>query len=304
VKATKIVRALASDLQPRTYLGLREAVNQQTIRRALADGQLTRLVADQYCLTIHAESWTMRSRAAVEWAGPGAALTGVAALAAFGYAPIPFDLIHVAVPAGCHRSGPPWIKVRSLTMPFQTATWVPVTQMTMPDLALVLGYGAVPPHRRASYVHGAMRRGLGTAASVRDLAETLTRIPAKRELIQRLRHIVAGAESFLEERGMETVFYGAEFAELIFQHRIRIRGEGFRIDAFHPPSMTAFELDGDGTHDEPPDRKRDIRRDALLATIGIATVRLARASVLEKPEWCREIALEAMQSRTNRWWSA
>lgn len=304
MKPTRVLRALAADTAPRTYAGLREVMNGQTVRRALAAGDLTRLVPDQYCLTLHADSWIMRSRAAVEWAGPSAALTGLASLAARRYAPAPIDLIHVAVRAGGHRSGPPWIKVRSLTMPFATATWVPATQITLPGLALVLGFGALPTKHRASFVHGLVRRGLILPGETADLAASLTRIVGKRELIQRLRHIEAGAESYLEERGMESVFYGPECDDIIFQHRIRVRGETFRIDAFHPPSMTAFELDGDGTHDKPADRKRDIRRDALLATLGVATVRLARESVLGHPGWCRNLVLETIESRTNRWWAA
>ena len=304
MRPTAILRALAADVGPRTYRGLREVANQQTIRRALAAGDLTRLVADQYCLTLHAESWIMRSRAAVEWAGPGAALTGAAALAAYRYAPLPIDLIQVAVPAGGHKTGPRWIRVRSLTMPFTTATWTPKTQLTGTPLAMLLGYGTITPRRRASFLHGAIHEGIVTGKEVNDLARTLTRIPAKQELQRRLEYIAAGAESYLEERGMANIFFGPECDEVVFQHRVRVRGQSFRIDAFHPPSMTAFELDGDSTHDEQPDRKRDLRRDALLATIGMATVRFARESVLEVPEWCRGVVLETMASRTNRWWSA
>jgi len=246
----------------------------------------------------------MRSRAAVEWAGPSAALSGLAGLAAFRYAPVPVDTIQVVVAAGRHRQGPAWIKVRSLTMPFATATWSPVTQMTLPNLSLVLGYGAVPARHRASFVHGAVRAGIVNAEAALALTKSLTRIPSKRELVDRLTLIAAGAESYLEERGMSTIFSGDEFADIVLQHRVRVRGEAFRIDAFHPASMTAFELDGDGTHDEPRHRKRDIRRDALLGTIGIATVRLSREAVLENPEWCRGIVRETIDARTNRWWAA
>jgi hypothetical protein len=289
---------LRGDLAPRTYAELSGDLAERTIRASLARGELTRLVPDQYCLTLHASSWLMRARAATEWAGPRAAVTGLAAFAIRGYTPAPVDLIQVAVPAGEHRSGPPWIKVRSLTMPFATATWDPGTQVTMPDLAMALGYGTVPPHLRAAFLHGALHADLVTAHDVDDLARRLTRIPAKRELLTRLSAIRRGAESYLEERGMADVFYGPEFEGIVFQHRVQVRGERFRIDAFHLPTLTAFELDGAGTHDKPPDRLRDVRRDALLATQGILTVRLPSDSVFTRPEWCRDVALETITTRS------
>lgn len=304
MQESKITRVLASDTAPRTFAELCEEVHPRTITRGLHSGELTRLVPDQYCLSLHADSWIMRSRAAVEWAGPHAALTGLAALAVCGYSPEPIDLIQVAVPKWRHRSGPPWIRVRSLTMPFPLTIWAPRTAITKPDLALVLGYGQVPQRRRASFVHGAVRAGLVSPTTMDDLARTLTRIPAKRDLLERLRLIKAGAESYLEERGMTTVFTGSEFEAMVYQHRVRVRGESFRVDAFHMPTLTAFELDGDGTHDGTEYRTRDLRRDALLSTAGIATVRFSRRSVFENPQWCREVALETIEARARSQWAA
>jgi very-short-patch-repair endonuclease len=304
MKRGSFLDTMAADTAPRTLASMCDITSRRSVASALSRGALTRLVPDQYCLTLHADSWLMRSRAAVEWAGPGAALTGLAALAAYRYAPEPVDVIQVAVPAGGHRSGPPWISVRSLTMPFATGTWVPRTQLTSPALALVLGYGRVPPHRRAKFLHGAIRAGVVDAKELDRLAQGLTRIPAKRELRDRLKLIAAGAESYLEERGMTTVFTGSAFSEIVFQHRIRVRGEGFRIDAFHPPTLTAFELDGKDTHGELPDRERDVRRDALLATVGIQTVRFTSEAVFKHPEWCRELASEVIESRQKVTWAA
>ncbi|MCR6712209.1 MAG: endonuclease domain-containing protein [Demequina sp.] len=295
---------MASDVAPRTFEQLGEVMSRKTITRALESGALTRLVPDQFCLTMHADSWLMRSRAAVEWAGPGAALTGLAALAVYGYAPVPIDLIQVAVPAGGHRSGPPWIRVRSLTMPFPTTIWSPATPLTSPELALVLGYGQVPPRRRATFLYRAIGTGLITAREASDLAGVLTRVPVKRELLARLKASQAGAESYLEERGWATVFVGKEFEDMVPQHKLRVGRERFRVDAFHLATRTAFEFDGDETHDEREDRKRDIRRDALLATIGVQTVRFARETVLAKPEWCQEIALETIDYRSKYAWIA
>ena len=49
---------------------------------------------------------------------------------------------------------------------------------------------------------------------------------------------------------MTDVFRGAAFKDLTFQHRLRVRGVGYRLDAVHLPTRTVFELDGGG-HGKP-----------------------------------------------------
>jgi len=293
-------RALATDPTPRTYAGLREVASRAMIDAAVARGEVTRLLPNQYCLAEYDESWAMRAHAAVHWAGPGAAVTGLPALAVRGVAPAPIDFVQVAVPAWRHRTGPTWLRVRSLTMPYATSTWSPRTEVTMPDLALVLGYGAVASRYRSKLLYGSLRANLVSPTELRELAESLTRVPAKRELIARLKRIEAGAESFLEERAMSEILRGAVFADIIFQHRVRVRGERARIDAFHPATLTAIEFDSAEHHGEPENRQSDVNRDALLASIDIETLRFTYLDVMTRPQWCRELILEVIATRANR----
>jgi very-short-patch-repair endonuclease len=296
---TKLQRALECDSTPRTYAQLREVVSEHTIAAAQATGELTRILPDQYCLSLHAESWAMRARAAVRWGGKGAALSGLAGLAAWRFAPVPVETVQIVVPAWHHRTGPPWLRVRSLTMPFGTSTWSPGTALSSPALSLVLAYGTLPSPHRSEVLYGAIRAGLTTAKESLDLSKGLTRIPAKRELVSRLANIAAGAESYLEERAMGDVCTGPEFADIVFQHRVRVRGRSFRIDAFHPPTLTAIEFDGKERHEKPEHRLADIERDALLSSIGLVTVRFPYKDVTERPSWCRDLILDVLSHRTN-----
>lgn len=268
-----LLTALATDAAPRTYAELMTIASPFVIRGAVAAGDLTRLVPDQYCLAEHDASWLMRAHAAVAWAGPGAALTGLAALAARGFAPWPVDTIDVVVPAGGHKRGPEWIRVRSLSAPFDAYLMAPNTRITSSELAVALAYGNVAPRDRARLVHGAIRAGVTSVDALQQASATLPRFRARPEFDQRMRRIAAGAESYLEERGMADVFRGAKLSGVKFQHRVRVRGEVFRVDAVHLPTKTVFELDGREGHDGPTDRQKDIRRDGLLATLGHLTVR-------------------------------
>lgn len=241
----------------------------------------------------------MRSRAAVAWAGSGAALSGLAALAAWGFAPRPPEVIDVVVPAGAHRSGPEWLRVRSLSVPYQHHTWAPKTALVSPSLALILAYGTVPERDRAQLVYGAARARLVDAARLEHTLAGLPHVAARASLATRIARLEAGAESYLEERGMAKVFRGQAFDDLVFQHRLRVRGIPFRLDALHVPTLTAFELDG-GTHDEPDVRQRDVTRDGLIATLGYLTVRYTYNDVTSRPGWCRELAREVIATRANK----
>lgn len=291
--------AMARDAAPRTYEQLTQLASRDAVDHAIARGALVRLLPNQYCLAEHSESWTMRAHAAVAWAGPGAALSGQAALAVWNYAPLPIDVIDVVVPAGGHRTGPDWLRVRSLSAPYRTIVLEPAMAIVESEMALVLAYGRLPRDDRPSFVYGALQRNLVTAQRLQVLLNAVPRVRFRKELARRLELINAGAESYLEELAMADVLRGAGFEGLVFQHRFRVEGVGYRVDAFHPPSLTVFEFDG-RDHDKPDQRARDVLRDARLAALGILTVRYTFKTIADRAQWCRANALSVIDSRTNQ----
>ena len=71
------------------------------------------------------------------------------------------------------------------------------------------------------------------------------------------------------------------------QHRVVVGGQWFVLDAACEEVQLAVELDGAAWHGSREQRERDIRRDALLATIGWQTLRFGFRRAMSAPQDCR-----------------
>jgi very-short-patch-repair endonuclease len=147
-------------------------------------------------------------------------------------------------------------------------------------------------------VYVAMRSRLVSAREVLAAAETIPRVTDRRGLERRLALAARGAESFLEEHAMTRVLATKAFRGLVYQHTVRVGRARFRLDALDLSTLTAFECDGSAMHDTALAVARDKRRDALLASVGILTVRFTYSDIMNRPEWCRRVAARVMQSRS------
>ncbi|MDN4483144.1 endonuclease domain-containing protein [Demequina lignilytica] len=297
--ALTISDALARDPRAFTFAELVALSSHKRARGAVARGDAVRLAPDSYVAALHADSFAARADAALLWAGPNAALAGSAALFAWGLIDAPPTEIEIAVPHDERPYPPPWIRVRRLTYRPRTRRIGRATVLS-PSLAIVLGFGGLARDSRGAMVFRAVTRGV---ASADELADELARVPrcrARKELMRRIDAAARGAESHLEEQGARTVFNTREFARFVRQHRVRVRGERFRIDMYDPGTMTAVELDGAAYHSSPYQRQRDVRRDAILASVGILTVRLTYEDITERPEWCRSMVRDVLRSRRLR----
>ena len=276
----------------------RATVSPDGLEAAVTRGQLARVLPGQYANTVHGESWTVRSLAVCMWMPPGGALTGRAALYALGYiADVP-ETIDVVVPRGRHRKGPGWMRVVSQTHPIEVQVTQDGLTVAQVELAVIHAFMREPEYSRASLVYSACASGRVDPGHVRELLERLPRVARRRQLERLLDHAADGVESFLEERGATKVLTGAAFSEVIRQHHLVAQGELFRIDAYDPATQTAFEFDSEKWHGEPEYRLRDVRRDALLAGIGVLTTRFGYGDVMGRPDWCRQVALRVLAQRT------
>ncbi|MFV0633027.1 hypothetical protein [Demequina sp.] len=267
------------------------------IASAIRRGAIARVLPDRYAAGLHARSWLVRSHAAAMWGPERSALTGAGVLCEAGVITEEPPGVHLFVPRWRHRPSPPWLTITS-------SLYVPAVYlrhddapMVDPELAFIHAYGFASEDRRAELLYALTRSGALNLERVRDHLARLPRVRGRASMMRRLGHAADGIESYLEERGAEDVLTGAPFAGLVRQHRITVTGESFRLDAYDPATRTAFEFDSKAHHQGVDKRRRDLRRDALLSSVGIETVRFDYVDVMSRPQWCRDIAIATLVSR-------
>ena len=81
------------------------------------------------------------------------------------------------------------------------------------------------------------------------------------------------------------------------QRRVSVGGEVFVLDAAYDEVKLAVEMDGAAWHGSRAQRERDIRRDALLATVGWQTLRFGFGRLTGSPDACRRDVLAAYRAR-------
>lgn len=295
---SELVEHANLDPRPFSLQDARALASPRGIEAAVARGELARVAPGQYAAALHAESWAVRSLAACAWMPRGSALTGRGALFEYGLVDFTPDVVDVVVPRGCHRGGPAWVRVVSQTHPISAALTPRGVHVADAHLALVHAFAREPGRSRPSLVYGTCAAGRLDPGVVHALVDRLPRVVGRQQLVRLLTHAADGVESYLEHRGGAKVLTGAAFAGVVRQHRLSVGGEAFRVDAYDPRTRTAFEFDGAEWHSRPEQRAKDLRRDALLAAVGVLTVRFGYWDVMERPQWCRDVALRTLAKRS------
>ncbi len=165
------------------------------------------------------------------------------------------------------------------------------------DDALIQSWCALPRANRATPIIDAVRDDRIDAASLANRSTSYPRISDRRALSRLLSDLAQGAESYLERVAMTRVFNTREFAGVERQVPVRAGGHRYVLDMFDARSRTAVELDGRRFHGDDASRRRDLARDANLASVGITVIRLTFEDVTERPAWCRARVLGAIRAR-------
>ncbi len=71
------------------------------------------------------------------------------------------------------------------------------------------------------------------------------------------------------------------------QRPVTVGGETFVLEAACEETMVAVERDGAAWHGSRAQRESDVRRDALVATVGRRTLRFSHSRMTNSPEACR-----------------
>ncbi|MEU8047449.1 DUF559 domain-containing protein [Micromonospora echinofusca] len=240
-------------------------------------------------------------RAVCAWAEGRGALSHFSALDVWGLRrQNAGDLLHLSAPAGAGLRSRPGVAVhrrRNLILePPQVVLrrgW-PVTRL---EQTLVDSWPILPwAERRAPVIRAVNDRlttpdrlaaALGNAPKLHDRA-------AFRTLLTRL---AEGCRSPLEIWGHERVFTGPGMPAFRRQVRICVGPRTMYLDLFAERERVDIELDGATTHGDPRQREIDLRRDALLATVGILVVRFAHRRLFHEANDVRQETLAILTNR-------
>jgi very-short-patch-repair endonuclease len=271
--------------------------SEAAFRSAERRGLIVPVAGPFFATTQQAESLITRAHAATRWFGAGTVLTGESAAHAWGLTDRDPAKVTVSAPLGRKHSCPPWLEVTRSEVRPPSSLWFECP-VAVPAWAIVAAYGADRGRRLDDLVYRAVRERIASPDDISLVLAAMPRVRARVQLEGLLARVRDGAESHLEAMALRSVFNTAEFARFVRQHWVRAQGRSFRLDMFDHATLTAIELDGAEAHGWADQREADIRRDATLARVGIATIRLSYRSVNADPAWCRATVRDVLRART------
>lgn len=259
-------------------------------------GLVTHILPDTYVGSAHRNAFATRATAALVWAGPAAALGGTSAAFAHRLVAEEPPTVTLCVPRTTRLRGPEWIRVIQPSVDMARAH-AGGLRVVPPLDAVIQAWSELGTGRGTALILNAVRRERITANALRVRASAYPRIRARRALIALLDPLDDGAESYLEHLAATRVFNTAEFRAFHRQHPVRAGGRTYVLDMYDDSARVAVELDGRAFHGEDASRRRDLERDADLASLGITTIRLTFEDVTGRPEWCRSRVRAALAAR-------
>ncbi|MCW2581842.1 MAG: hypothetical protein JWQ53_632 [Klenkia sp.] len=260
--------------------------------------QLLRVFPHVYTARGNAATGDRRLHAALLCVGPGAALSHTTALAVRGLREHR-GAVHVTIDHDRKHAGGPGLLVHRRRN-FDVGTLEPVRGLAVTDLptSLVDSWPLMAATERRPVLLDVLRR---TDLDPRDVGRSLDRrgnVGGHRQLREALDLFADGVRSELEALGVLGVF----------RHRSLPRSRGQvpvpcpdgitrHLDRAWKEAMLAVELDGAAFHTSPEDRQADLRRDAVLASMGWLVLRFTYAEVLRDPEGVRARVLAVYRVR-------
>jgi very-short-patch-repair endonuclease len=273
-------------------------VSRSTVTAWLERGSLVRLQPGVYATARAAERWPIRVAAAL--AHRRAVASHGTALALWELIDPPSGPVHLTVEAGCRGRGSAGVVLHRAPNAHVDRRRVDGLAVTSVERSVVDTWGnpgAVTGADVRAAAIAAVRRRL---CSPRDLSRELgrrSRLRGRAELAGLVELLADGCESELEIWGCLNVLRTPGMPAFVQQRRISVAGELFVLDAAYEEVQLAVEMDGAAWHGSRRQRERDIRRDALLATIGWQTLRFGWGRMTATPEACRRDILAVYASR-------
>jgi very-short-patch-repair endonuclease len=272
-------------------------VDRKTVTRWVSSGRLERVQPGVYGLPAAMRDWRTRVEAAVY--ATGGVVSHRSALALWGLAPLGGP-IHVTVEhtrSGRGARGVVLHRSRELQDALRRVDGLPVSCV---ERAIVDTWGSPAGLTQAEVRAAAIAAVRRRLCLGRQLHTEVERRPCLRGRAALLRLIVLladGCQSELEIWGCLQVLRGPGMPAFVQQRRVAVGGEVFVVDAAYDEVKLAVEMDGAAWHGSREQRERDIRRDALLATIGWQTLRFGFRQMTSAPDGCRRDIRAAYDAR-------
>jgi len=272
-------------------------VDRKTVARWVRTGRLERLHPGVYAVPAAARNWRARLEAAVH--ATGGVVSHRSALALWEVAPAagPLQVTVAHTRSGRGDDGVVLHRTRELRDTIRRVDGLPVTCV---ERAVVDSWGRPDGLSRADVraaAIGAVRRRLCLPRQLLDEVGRRPCLPGRSALVQLIGLLADGCQSELEIWGCLEVLGAAGMPPFVQQRRIVVGGEVFVLDAAYDEVRLAVEMDGAAWHGSREQRERDIRRDALLATIGWQTMRFGHRRLTTEPGSCRREILAAYTAR-------
>jgi very-short-patch-repair endonuclease len=271
-----------------TRARLLERVSGRTIHLWLRAGRIVRLESGLYATPRAATRWRVRLDAAL--AGREAVASHGTALALWELADPQPGPLHITVERGRSVRGSGGVVLHRAPGAYADRRRVDGLPVSPVERAVVDTWGRPGALERADVrvaAITAVRRRLCTPRDVARELDRNTRLPRRAELAGLVGLLADGCQSELEVWGCLNVLRGPGMPPFVQQRRISVGGETFVLDAAYDDVQLGVEMDGAAWHGSRQQRERDIRRDALLATIGWQTLRFGYARMMSAPEACR-----------------
>ena len=292
------VRDLVGEAGWITTAALGQHVSPRTVGNWVAAGKLVRLRPGVLALPPSRRSWRTRLEAALE--GTEGVASHLTALALWELVPHPDGPVHITVDLTKSARGSAGVLVHRSSDIFAERRRVAGLAVTSVERSLVDTWARPAVLRRTDVRAAAITAVRRRQASIRELRWELGRRPrlSGRAALDRLIGLLAdGCQSELEIWGCLNVLRGPGMPAFVQQRRVVVGGEVFVLDAAYDDVKLAVEMDGAAWHGSRAQRERDIRRDALLATVGWQTLRFSFGRLTGAADACRRDVLAAYRAR-------
>lgn len=268
----------------------------ETLKRAIERRMIKRLLPGTYVGATWAADVHARLSAVSSWGSEHVAVTGLAGAHIYKWFSLPPNRIEIVCPREMRVPAPFWLAPRRPRYPAH-AQYVGGVRVAARAEVIVRCWESLPASRATSFVIDALRDPKIDTNTVMAHVASLARVKRRQELLALLTLVETGVESYLEYVAATEVFVGPDFKQFTRQVDYRVNGTRYRIDMLHEAANVAVEVDGAKFHSSDWARRRDIERDAVLASVGILTLRFTFEDITQRPQWCRNRVLDTVRSR-------